>query len=322
LGGTLFFLASSLKQHWTEVADLRVDAVGWAMLIVALGTTLMAHIWTGWVWSWILRELNQPASGVWGILVYLKTNIAKYLPGNVWHLYGRVIAAKQAGFSTGAVTLSVLLEPLLMAAAALTIALSSLQSSYWVLQALSLAIVLTAIHPRLLNPLLKLSSRIKGKPAPVEIADGERQNQGTQEAESRHTAASHNSPPPTPPSSPLPPSSSSFHLKRYPLLPLLGELIFVLLRGLGFLLTVWVLSPVNWVQLPIVLSAFSLAWVLGLIIPGAPGGIGVFEATAIALLQAQFPPAVVLGSVALYRLISTLAEAGGAGLAWLDDQYS
>lgn len=288
LGGTLFFLASTLRHHWAEVAALRVDAIGWAILTVALAVTLFAHIWTGWVWSWILRELNQPASGSWGVLVYLKTNIAKYLPGNVWHLYGRIMAAKNAGFPTGAATLSVVLEPLLMAAAALTIALLSLRSSSWWLQTLSLLGVLLAIHPRFLNPLLKLASRIKT---------------------SRMKDKSAEQPSMTP----------ALRLKRYPFLPLLGELIFIGLRGVGFLLTVLVLMPVSLSQLPAIFSAFSFAWLLGLVIPGAPGGIGVFEATAIALLNSQLAPAVILGSVALYRLISTLAEAGGAGLAWLDE---
>jgi len=52
------------------------------------------------------------------VQIYLQTNIAKYLPGNVWHYYGRISAAVKAGVSGSAATLSVLLEPLLMAAAA------------------------------------------------------------------------------------------------------------------------------------------------------------------------------------------------------------
>ncbi|PSB13708.1 hypothetical protein C7B76_18825, partial [filamentous cyanobacterium CCP2] len=167
LGGTLFFVVSTLRQHWSEVMELRVDAAGWGILTIAMGFTLLAHVWSGWVWSWILRELNQPAKGIWGISVYLKTNIAKYLPGNVWHFYGRIVAATEAGFPAGAATLSVLLEPLLMAAAALIITLIgtliSLESNYEVLKLLSLGLVLTAIHPKFLNPVLKLVGRLKTK---------------------------------------------------------------------------------------------------------------------------------------------------------------
>src|SRR4028118_16473 len=122
LGVTLFFLAKALKEHWQEVIAIRVSGSGWVYLAIALGVTLLAHIWTGWVWSWILREFDQSVAGIWGIQVYLKTNIAKYLPGNVWHFYGRVSAAKAAGIPLTVATLSVLIEPLLMAAAALLIA--------------------------------------------------------------------------------------------------------------------------------------------------------------------------------------------------------
>jgi uncharacterized membrane protein YbhN (UPF0104 family) len=284
LGGTLFFLAGALKQHWSDVVTLRLEAAGLAILATALGVTLLAHVWSGWVWSLILREFDQPAPGVWGVSVYLQTNIAKYLPGNVWHLYGRAVAAKNAGIPLRVATFSVLLEPLLMAAAALAIALLSRAEGHWPIQLFSLLAVLLLVHPRVLNPLLQLASRLKGKA-----------KQASEEPELR--------------------------IRRYPLIPLLGEIGFVALRSVGFLLTLMALSPISLAQVPAVLSAFGFAWLLGLVIPGAPGGIGVFEATAIALLRHQFPPGVILGGVALYRLISILAEAGGAGLAWLDQRW-
>lgn len=44
-----------------------------------------------------------------------------------------------------------------------------------------------------------------------------------------------------------------------------------------------------------------------------------FEATAIATLQHRFPTAAVISAIALYRLISIIAETAGAVLASLDD---
>ena len=129
LGGTLFFLAKALEDHWQEVAAIRITAAGWATLAIALGITLLAHIWSGWVWTWILHELNQPVATSQFVQVYLKTNLGKYLPGNVWHYYGRIEAAKTFGVSPRAAILSVLLEPLLMAAAALVTAMLALGPS-------------------------------------------------------------------------------------------------------------------------------------------------------------------------------------------------
>ncbi len=286
LGGTLFFLLKTFKDHWQEVAAVRIDMRGWSMLTVATSVTFLAHIWSGWVWSWILKAFRQPCRQLWAIRVYLITNIAKYVPGNIWHFYGRITAVSQAGGSLGPATLSVLLEPLLMAVAALIVALICaglgwLKTSYdlriWGLQIFLLVTILLGIHPRILNPVMNRLSRIKGN--------------------ARETKAS--------------------DLSSYPLLPLLGEIGFLLIRGTGFFLSIVALQSVAPTQIPQLFGAFSLAWVAGLLVPGAPGGMGVFEAVAIALLDhSQFSAGIILTAVALFRSVSILAEILAAGLAW------
>ena len=286
IGATLFFLLKAFKDRWQEIVAVRINGQGWLLLATALIITVTAHIWSGWVWTWILKAFQQPIATGWGLRVYLTTNIAKYLPGNVWHYYGRIQAIKKHGGSLEIASLIVILEPLLMAAAALLIALigkalglialSSNQGNLS-LEILGLIVVLLGIHPRLLNPAIAIASRLKGNP--------------TEEK-----------------------------LTTYPLLPLLGEMGFLILRGTGFLFCLWAIVPINLNQIPQLLTAFSFAWLLGLIVPGAPGGLGVFEATVIALLHNQnnqeYAAAIVIG-VALYRAVSILAEALAAAGAWL-----
>ena len=295
LGGTLFFLLKALKDNWLGVSAIRINGTGWLMLITATGVTLFAHIWAGWIWTWVLKELNQSVSTIEFIRVYLKTNIAKYLPGNVWHYYGRVMAAKNANIPTNIATLSVLLEPLLMLAAALIIivlfggklVVNNLKFNLIILQFLALIIVLGILHPRFLNPAIQLLDKWKNKKS---NAENELVN--------------------------------SFIIKRYPVKPLLGELVFLGLRASGFILTMLALNSLTWQQIPLLVGAFSCAWVLGLVVPGAPGGLGVFETTAILLLQYHFPAALVISAIALYRLMSILAETIGASLAWLYERIS
>jgi uncharacterized membrane protein YbhN (UPF0104 family) len=292
LGGTLFFLLKALKDNWLGVSAIRINITGWLMLITATGVTLFAHIWAGWIWTWVLKELNQSVSTIEFIQVYLKTNIAKYLPGNVWHYYGRVMAAKNANIPTNIATLSVLLEPLLMLAAALIIivlfgsqlVVNHLKFNLVILQFLTLIIVLGILHPRFLNPAIQLLDKWKNKKSNVENE-----------------------------------LVNSFIIKRYPVKPLLGEVVFLGLRASGFILTMLALNSLTWQQIPLLVGAFSCAWVLGLVVPGAPGGLGVFETTAILLLQYHFPAALVISAIALYRLISILAETTGAALAWLNE---
>ena len=69
--------------------------------------------------------------------------------------------------------------------------------------------------------------------------------------------------------------------------------------------------------MPLLFGGFSLAWLLGLVVPGAPGGVGVLEATAVSVLGTRFPMGTVLAAVTFYRLISVLAEAAGAAIAVL-----
>jgi hypothetical protein len=286
LGGTLFFVLKAFKDNWQNVAAIKIEPRGWLLLAIALIITLLAHIWSGLVWTGLLKAFRQPVGRGWALQVYLITNLAKYLPGNVGHFYGRISAVYQAGGSLGSASLSVLLEPLLMGAAAFLITLLAysiglIKTSFspwtWQINIVLLLIVLLGIHPKILNPSLQFLSRLKNKE-----------------------------------------KGSTVTIEQYPLVYLLGEVGFLLLRGSGFLLTWIALIPLDLSQIPTLFSVFSFAWLMGLIVPGAPGGIGVFEATAIALLSGQhFPSGIVLSTIALFRIISILAEAIAAGLAWL-----
>lgn len=277
VAAAIAFLAHTLAGHWGEVTAIRLRPWGFPLLLLATTVSLLAHGWAGWVWSWILQTLQQPVKGTWTMPVYLKTNLLKYLPGNVWHFYGRVRALGDRGIAKGPAIVGVVLEPLLMANAALLLGLAS-PTRYWPGQILLLGLALGAIHPRWLNPVMNRLGQAKVKDDLDE---------------------------------PLPQAA----LHRYPLKPLVGEMGFVLLKGLGFALVISAVSPLPaslWLS---VVSLFSLAWLAGLVIPGAPGGLGVFEAIAVTLLQDTLSTGVVLSAVALYRLVGTLAEALGAGLA-------
>lgn len=283
LGGTIFFIVHAFKKHWKTVSTVQLTSESLLILLLALMLTLLAHIWSGWVWTWILRLFKQSVNLKWALRIYLVTNLAKYLPGNVGHFYGRIVAVHKAGSTLESATLSVLLEPLLMATAALFLAILSsrfglISVNHVGLQVVILVAILGLIHPKILNPVLQKLNRSKAKELDL----------------------------------------PSIHLKHYPLIPLLGELGFVLLRGSGFLLTWLALMNIKLEQILPLLSSFSMAWLMGLVVPGAPGGMGVFEATAIALLDQQsFPAGILLTSIALFRVISILAELIGAGLGLL-----
>ena len=289
----LFFFAKELKHHWQEVAAIRIDGGGWICLALGIIASLLAFAWSGWVWKWTLEEFKHRLHTLWVVKVYLKTHIAKYLPGHLWHYYGRIWSVKDVGVPVEVGTLSVAIEPILMISAALLTALISSQLCREVspnnqncgLLVFGLLGVLMTAHPRILNPLLLVLAKLKQK---------------TKGCVSGKAIA--------------------YKLERYPVKLLLGELGFVILRCGGFLFTFVALTEVNASQIPMLVNTFSLAWLAALVLPGAPGGVGVFEATAIAILNQSFSTGLVLSVVALFRLVTVLAEAIGAGLAWLDER--
>jgi len=287
---TLGFIVHTLRVNWQQVLTLRFSSYAIAELLLALGITLSAHIWSGWVWYGILQSLSAPVPMTWTIITYLKTNLAKYLPGNVWHFVGRIKFLRDYGTPTGVAITGVVLEPLLMAVAALAIVLVTLPSG--LMQLGILIVVLIALHPRILNPILQRLGQANLKQAEQLEATGLQSN------------------------------ATIPALNRYPWRSLLGEIGFVMFRGVGFILCFMALMTLGLEDMWILLGAFSLGWLLGLVVPGAPGGLGMFEATVLAVLTPTFPAAIVLGGVALYRLNSTLAELLGAGLAVLDERWN
>jgi len=272
LSATFIFLLITLLKHWQEVEALRLRDQAWLYGSAALGIALLAQLWSAYVWGWILAALQQRVPRRWSMVVVLKNNPAKYIPGSIWHLYGRVLAARKKGITVELATLSVILEPLFVIAGAL--GLTFLSAPFPGLQGLSLALLLLAVHPRILNLIWRWGHRLQGK------------------------------------------SATAVCMEHYPLRVFLGAVAFMTLRGVAFVLVLLAFTPLNWEILRPLLGGFSFAWLLSLVAP-APGGIGVFEASAVAVLDNFLAPGLLLGAVAVYRLVSLSSEILGAALAYL-----
>lgn len=288
LGITFFFLFHAFKIHWQGVKSVNITARSGILILGGVVVSAIAHFCSAWTWVQLLHLLQQPLSFAQGIRVYLRTNLAKYIPGNIWHFSGRIQALMAVGSSLGMASLSVMLEPILLLVGGLAIALSGslfLSSIYpysvWLkgLSLIGIICVFSLLHPLILNPVVRFLSKKKGQSEP----------------------------------------STSVAIKEYPFVPLLGSLGFQILRGMGFVLVLNAFMPIHLAQLPFILSIFSVAWFLGMVIPGAPGGIGVFETTALTLLSANgmnLDEGLCLTSLAVFRLVSLAAEAMGAGLTF------
>jgi uncharacterized membrane protein YbhN (UPF0104 family) len=66
-----------------------------------------------------------------------------------------------------------------------------------------------------------------------------------------------------------------------------------------------VTSGLHWSQFAV---GFSLAWVVGFVVPGAPGGIGVREAVFVSLFAPTLGAGIAANLAIALRLITTLSD--------------
>jgi len=115
-----------------------------------------------------------------------------------------------------------------MAAAALGVALVGSTQESLFFKFLCFLAVISIVHPRILNPVIKYLAQIKLKfqKLALEVA-------------------------------------TKFKLERYLIKPFCGEICFVLLQGSGFLLTILAFNYIEFHQILLIFSAFNLPWLLG-----------------------------------------------------------
>jgi len=111
----------------------------------------------------------------------------------------------------------------------------------------------------------------------------------------------------------LPNSKDQFEKKIniisfFPTRALLLEIGFVLSKFIGFYICLNTFYITNTLNSIFLLVIFSLSWSLGLVVPTAPGGVGVFEACFLFFVGNSIPQNIILICLIYFRVISTSAD--------------
>jgi glycosyltransferase 2 family protein len=277
------FFVATLAARWNDVISLkwrlRPGVFLLACLLLALSYALVACLW-----GWALRR----AAGtrlVAGARIWFLSNLARYVPGNVWSYVGAVELARREGVARRT-TLAVM---------ALT-------------QVLSVGVAVVAGLPVLLAERSRL-----GRPAllgavVVAVAAGlaavfRRQLLGL--ARRRLPGFDPGD---------LTPSASTVALL------VVGYAVYWTVTGLAFAALVASLYPLAAADVPLVVAAYSAAHAAGFLALLTPAGLGVREGVLVVALAPVLPagPALVVGLVA--RVWMMLAELAGAAIAHLAAQ--
>ena len=104
----LIFAATRLRSTWHDSSQ-QLYGVAWQWLFGALVLGLCATVWSSLVWLEILRRLGARPRAWWAA-IFLQAQLAKYVPGSIWHYAGRGVLARDRGLPLRAVGVSLPVE--------------------------------------------------------------------------------------------------------------------------------------------------------------------------------------------------------------------
>lgn len=252
------FVVLRLRNYGAEIDLARFDSVAWLgvaglALIYGLSNLMLALSW----WN-LLEQFGACTSRRWAVRVYGTTQIAKYVPGNIFHLAGRQAMGMAAGLAGWPLAKSAVWELGLISAAGGLIGLLALPLLVPGFPVAASAALFAASIGIALIVLL----RYIGLPA-----------------------------------------ARAFGL--YVGFLVISALLFV---GLVELLAD---NPVAGVAFWLPLGgAYVLAWLIGLVTPGAPAGVGVRELVLLFLLKGAVCEADLLLAVVLGRVVTVGGDFG------------
>lgn len=288
-GVTLLALTYALLKlgaSWQEVAT-RVMSPG---LRYYIGVGALVYGAAGFLlssaWGLLLRVVGEPDVTLsMAHAMYGRTQIAKYIPGNVFHLAGRHAIGRTQGLGNSSLASAALLEALLLIAC--TTSISLLWGGDLFLERVRPAAVIGALA-LLAAAVLILARGLRNR------------------------------------SVDLPATASAVNTRLRAILRLIAAWIlygafFVVVAGLlwGLLRLTGADSARTSPRYDSCLAAISLAWLAGFLVPGATAGLGVREGVLIALLSHGAGTAEAVVASFAYRVVTVLGDAVFFGFSLL-----
>jgi len=242
-----------------------------SFLFCVLSIYLNAYAWK-YIFKWLGKEFKSNNL----VSFYVLTNILKYVPGGMWHFVERFNFIKK--ISNPQIALySTLIEPYFMLSGSFLLASMGLIFSplYFFL-----ILPLVFLNRKLIYLVLKRIGSFKGK-----VFEVLRLPNSKDQYEERINIISF-----------------------FPTRALILEIGFVLSKFIGFYICLNTFYSHNTLNSIFLLVIFSLSWSLGLVVPTAPGGVGVFEACLLFFVGKSIPQNIILICLIYFRVISTSAD--------------
>lgn len=239
-------------------------------------------------WRAILVQLGQPKSIIMVAHAFCLTQIAKYVPGNVAHHAGRVAMGKSSlGIPAGLTIVSILQESALACLAALLVGTFFM----WTAATLGYGSVhLITLGEFRIEFTAVLALVITAGLAALVVVNLWR----------KHSAAPYA-------------RIAGWLFRITPSWPAVGSALpsyaaIYVINGIALWVVAVSVLRVEYSDFLLLTSAYSLSWMIGFLLPGAPGGLGVREAALAILLNGLYPDDAVFSILVLSRVSSIFAD--------------
>ena len=255
--------------------DINLERNGINLSLSFLFCVLSIYL-NAYAWKYIVKWLGKEFKSNNLVSFYVLTNILKYVPGGMWHFVERFNFIKK--ISNPQIALySTLIEPYFMLTGSFLLASMGLIFSPFYF---FLIFPLIFLNRKFIFLIFKILGSLKGKVFEVLR---------------------------------LPNSKGQFEeriniVSFFPSRAFFLEIGFVLSKFIGFYICLNTFYTSNTLNIIFLLVIFSLSWSIGLVVPAAPGGVGVFEACLLLFVGKSIPENIILISLVYFRVISTSAD--------------
>ena len=251
----VLFVADRLYKYTGQVNLARFDALDWGLAAGLACVYGAANVFLACAWQHLLAFFHVEVERKWAVKVYGLSQLAKYVPGNIFHLAGRQALGMAAGVPALALGKSTVWELALLAVTGLLFGV----------------LALPLVWPSL----------------PVSVAVG----------------------------SFIVLFFSTIVILRWLSFSSLSvafcwQLVFLVISGAVFLGALAIIGPTaeTLLSLPVWCGAYVIAWLAGLVTPGAPAGVGVREMVLLFLFRSQVVPGDLLFAIVLGRIITVVGD--------------
>jgi hypothetical protein len=250
------FVVMRLNTHMGQLDLARFDTTAWSLVGLLALVYGAANILLAQAWWHLLVFFDIEVKKRWAVRTYGLSQLAKYVPGNIFHLAGRQALGMAAGLPASALAKSALWELGLIATAG-------------------------AFFGLLVTPLLW-------------------------------------------PELPVPASAEAFGLMsvvsiitlRWLLAPAVGaaliwQIFFLMISGIVFMGALFLVTPSSVITLStfsVLCGSYVIAWLAGLVTPGAPAGVGVREMVLLFLLKGMMSESDLLLAIVLGRIVTVAGD--------------